>query len=313
MQLIECFRASGRELGIPLRVLAADCNPERSAACAAADKAFAVPRCTDREFVPVMLDICSKEEVGLVVPTIDTELETFAREHKLFASIGTNVSISSSEVVRICRNKLETSRFLRGIGISTPDSAGLAEVLEEDAGLRFPLILKPVGGSSSVGIRVVNSPEELKGHQEQRGAYMAQELWTGAEYTVNCFFDHEGLRCAVPHRRIEVRGGEVSKGLTERVPTLETMAAALGRAWHGKAFGALCFQAVVNARGEAAVFEINARFGGGYPLAHQAGAVFAQWLIESLSGVGSSAHNRWAENVLMLRYDAAFFKTRQGT
>ena len=55
------------------------------------------------------------------------------------------------------------------------------------------------------------------------------------------------------------------------------------------------------------VFEINARFGGGFPLTHRAGARFTRWLLEEAAGLLSTAHNDWQEGVTMLRYDAAVF------
>jgi len=71
--------------------------------------------------------------------------------------------------------------------------------------------------------------------------------------------------------------------------------------------GPLCFQAIVREDGEYAVFEINARFGGGYPLAHRAGATFSKWLLEEAAGLSCSAHDDWKAGVTMLRYDAAVF------
>ena len=71
--------------------------------------------------------------------------------------------------------------------------------------------------------------------------------------------------------------------------------------------GALCFQAMVRHDGSAAIFEINARFGGGYPLAHAAGARFSQWLLEESLGLPSTASSQWQENLKLLRYDAAVF------
>jgi carbamoyl-phosphate synthase large subunit len=56
------------------------------------------------------------------------------------------------------------------------------------------------------------------------------------------------------------------------------------------------------------VFEINARFGGGYPLAHHAGATFARWLLEEAVGLEPTCHNDWRDGVRMLRYDAALFR-----
>ena len=73
------------------------------------------------------------------------------------------------------------------------------------------------------------------------------------------------------------------------------------------AYGALCFQAIVTPARKAAVFEINARFGGGYPLAHYAGAQFSKWLLEDVLDRTSTANNSWRERVMMLRYDAAVF------
>ena len=91
-----------------------------------------------------------------------------------------------------------------------------------------------------------------------------------------------------------------------RISTAESVPAAR-TALEGEAFGAICFQAILSEAGEAIIFEVNARFGGGYPLAHHAGAHFAKWLIEIASGQVCSASNDWRENVLMLRYDAALF------
>ena len=55
------------------------------------------------------------------------------------------------------------------------------------------------------------------------------------------------------------------------------------------------------------VIEINARFGGGFPLANRAGAKFPLWMLESLLGRSSTASCKWEDNLLMLRYDSAVF------
>jgi carbamoyl-phosphate synthase large subunit len=184
----------------------------------------------------------------------------------------------------------------------------LGELLAEPDSWSWPVILKPVNGSSSVGIRRAENLGDAKLAAIERTDYVAQELLCGREYTVNVFFDQAGkLRSAVPHHRYEVRAGEVSKGITERQPTLMDLASRLGLALKG-ACGPLCFQAVVSEDGQARIFEINARFGGGYPLAHQAGTTFTKWLLEETAGLPWSANDRWEEGVTMLRYDAAIFR-----
>jgi len=271
-----------------------------------ADAAFAVPRCTEQSFVPALLEICQREKVQLLVPTIDTELSVLALNRERFSEIGTRVVVSLPAVVSLAREKAETARFLVEAGVNVPQTLSMDGYRRDPKQFSGPVIAKPVGGSSSVGIVRGKGVDDFAALPTE--GYLVQELWQGREYTVNLFFDQAGgLRCVVPHWRIETRGGEVSKGRTERVPQLEEAARRMARALPG-ARGPLCFQAIVKDSGEYAVFEINARFGGGYPLAHRAGATFSKWLLEEAAGVPCTAHNDWKGGVTMLRYDAAVFR-----
>ena len=128
----------------------------------------------------------------------------------------------------------------------------------------------------------------------------------GPENTVNCYVDQAGvLRAAVPHRRIEVRDGEVSKGVTERRPELTAIAHQIVKAIPGLR-GPFCFQVILTQSGPK-VFEINARFGGGYPLTHAAGATFTKWLIEEALNLPCTANDTWQDGLLMLRHDMSVF------
>ena len=282
-----------------------------SAACQVADLALPVPRCDAPEFIEVMVGICADQGVDLVIPTIDPELAALSRHAGRFRDVGAWVAVSAPAIVDMARDKLSTALCLAGHGIPVPRSAAVAEVVAASDDWTWPLLVKPRAGSSSIGIHLATSPDQLAGLQPD-GDQMVQELLRGQEYTVNLFFDRSGrMRCAVPHRRCEVRAGEVAKGLTQRHAELEQVAWRLGAALAG-ARAALCFQAIIDDRGLPAIFEINARFGGGYPLAHRAGARFAHWLIEEATGRPVSAHNDWRDGVLMLRYDAATFRDGRG-
>ena len=90
--LIECFRRSASAAGIDLDVLACDMEPEMSAACYAADRAFAVPRCDGPAFVDSMLKIVMDSNVDMIVPTIDPELAPLAAADRiLLAGLGAGV------------------------------------------------------------------------------------------------------------------------------------------------------------------------------------------------------------------------------
>ena len=54
------------------------------------------------------------------------------------------------------------------------------------------------------------------------------------------------------------------------------------------------------------IIELNARLGGGYPMAHQAGANFVRLLIDELCGRPLQTPE-WIEGLAMTRWDDAVF------
>lgn len=307
VELLNCFRADAHDLGLGLRILAADANPGMSAACHAADAAFPVPRCGDEAYIPRLREICVAERVDLLVPTIDPELLPLAAARAAFAAAGTRVAVSDPATVAMARDKLSTVEFLQRHGIAAPRSLPMTRLLEEPAALRYPVILKRIDGSSSVGLAEAANESELRRLRVDPAGYVAQEKWRGREFTVNLFFDVAGAcRAAVSHWRAEQRAGEVSKGITVRHPLLGDFSARLARVLPG-AQSVLCYQAIIAADGSGVIFEINARFGGGFPLAHRAGARFSRWLLEEAAGLPCTANDAWTEGLAMLRYDAAVF------
>jgi len=303
--LIDCFRQSAVAAGLDLEVLACDLEPGLSAACSASDAAFAVPPYDAPAFVDAMLDIVRQRGVGLVVPTIDPELGPLSVAVDRFSALGARVHVSPPSVIDVARDKLRTAKVLAEAGVPVPETVRFEAGDPANGAIGWPAFLKPAGGSASRGIRVVACPDDLPERVDE--PMILQQLLTGPEYTVNLFIDQAGvLRSAVAHRRLRVRAGEVEKGRTERSALFSDLAAGVARALP-EARGVLCFQVILDDAVGPRVFEINARFGGGYPLAHHAGAEYARWLMEEVADLPSTAHDNWRSGVLMLRYDAAFF------
>jgi carbamoyl-phosphate synthase large subunit len=106
---------------------------------------------------------------------------------------------------------------------------------------------------------------------------------------------------------LETRGGEVSKGITVKNQKLMELAKQVAEALPG-ARGPLNLQGFVDKNNEIQLIEINARFGGGFPLAAEAGANFCRWILEDMFGLPSSAEfSEWRDHLLMLRFDTAVF------
>lgn len=270
------------------------------------ERGWQVPRCTDPSFVGAVLALAKREGIRLIVPTIDTELPVYARSRALFGAQAVTVCVSDPTAVEICADKEQTHAFLVSHGFPAVRQATVPAVLREPDLWRFPLIVKPRRGSASAGVQRVTSVPQLS-VLEDAADLIVQEVAPGQEYTVNVYVDREGrCRCAVPHQRLEVRAGEVSKGITRKHRGMMELARAVAEALPG-AFGPLNIQCFMDDCGSVRIIEMNARFGGGYPLAHRAGAKFTEWLIDELEGNTLQYFDGWTADLAMLRYDEAVF------
>lgn len=308
VQLLRCFRDSAKKLSLDLRIVATDADPGLSAACREADAAHSLPKCLDDAYPDALAGLCRREKIDLIVPTIDTELPVLAALASSLAAQSTRAIISSREAVAVARDKKKTSEALRLRGLRSPRTMSADAVLLAPDSWTWPLHAKPNDGSSSIGAGKVESPEALKFLAGQRPGLVVQELCRGLEYTVNLYIDSSGtIRIAVPHLRIEVRAGEVNKGKVRLLPRLIETAGKVAAAIPGLR-GPVCFQAFLESDdAEPVITDLNARFGGGYPLAHAAGAEFTTWILLEQLGRPLPTCAPLKDGLTMLRYEEAFF------
>jgi carbamoyl-phosphate synthase large subunit len=261
VQLVECFRRAAKELDLRLTVLGVDAAPELSPASQLVDRCFQVPLCSAPKFIQELLAICGKESVNLIVPTVDPELPIYARYAEEFATVGTRVLVSSEETIDIASDKWSTNEWLRANGFPTVLQDTIENVIDNWRQWTFPVIVKPRRGSASSGVRVVSDPRALCLLTDRDGL-LVESIAHGIEHTTNVFLDRDGrCLCAVPHQRIETRGGEVSKGMTVKNHKLMKLAQSIAEALPGGR-GPLNLQGFVDSNSEIQFTEINARFGG---------------------------------------------------
>lgn len=300
VSLVRAFRKEAAALLPGAQVYAADLKPQLSAACQVADAAFAVPRVTSEAYVPALLALCRSHQIGLVIPTIDTELLVLAQHRAAFLAEGTHLVVSALELVRECRNKRLTADLFDRIGLPNP------QIFTLDT-LQFPCFAKPVDGSCSQNIHTLRSAEELSPALRADPGMMFMELIDKTiyqEFTIDLYYDRQHqLRCLVPRRRIEVRGGEVSKGITDKGQLYQFLLQRL-TVLPG-AVGCITLQVFSHPQQESVYgIEVNPRFGGGYPLSYCAGANYPGWLIrEYLRGESLAFQDDWEDKLLLLRYD----------
>ena len=107
--LVSWFRAAVAPRG---RVVAVNSHP-LAAAMVTADSSHVAPPLTSGEYVDFVLDVCRREEIGLLVPLFDLELPILAAAADRFAAAGVVAAVSSADVVATCRDKLALAVAVR--------------------------------------------------------------------------------------------------------------------------------------------------------------------------------------------------------
>ena len=300
--LVQIFQRELKQVCPQARVLAVDLFPQMSSACQMADESFRLPRVTEPHYTDQLLQLCLDRSVGVVVPTIDTEIQVLADARDRFFKHGIHVIVSESNLVSDCRDKRRTIDLFARCGVASPKK------VDPRSSTCFPLIAKPYDGSCSNNLQIVCDASELSARLLNDPKmvffeYLSHDLHD--EYTVDMYFDrHSKLKCLVPRLRIETRAGEISKGKTCRIEALESLKLKFGHL--DGARGCLTAQFFVNKNsGDLFGIEINPRFGGGFPLSYEAGANYPRWILEEyLNGKEIEAYEDWTDQLTMLRYDA---------
>ena len=286
------------------KVFTTDMNPEMAPAGYVSDGCFKVPRVTDKNYPDLLLDICRKNEVGIVIATIDTELMILANLKADFLRQSIHIIVSDKTFIEMCRDKRNTGAFFDSHGIRVP-----REVDKHNP--TFPLFAKPYDGSLSTNLHYIKTADELTPEilDDPKLIFMEYiDKKVYKEYTVDMYFGKDNLvKCIVPRERIEIRAGEINKGRAEKNEILDYLKDKLG--YIDGCVGCICVQLFFHPETIDIVgIEINPRFGGGYPLTYMAGGNFPELLIrEYYLGEKVDYFDDWKDGTLMLRYDDAIY------
>lgn len=281
------------------KIHAIDCFPHLSSACRMADVSSISPKVDDPSYPEYLLEYALKHNIKLIIPTIDTELLILASEKSRFKRLGVDIVVSETKLVSLCRDKRKTSELFQSMDIEYPE-------IYSRGNIKFPCFIKPFDGSSSVNSKKIASEFEMSSEDFNNNRMIFMKFIGSEydEYSIDAYYSNGLLKCLVPRKRLEVRAGEISKGLTVKSWLYDYLKQRLMNL--NGASGCLTIQVFVNDRDRHCVgIEINPRFGGGYPLSFAAGANYPKWLIqEFLLNERVEFFDEWEAGLLMLRYDA---------
>lgn len=299
VELIKRFIKAKEMLKIKGNIIAVDIS-NTAPAIYFADKYYLIPRIDSDEYISSIIDVCKKEDITLIIPTIDTELLKLAENrYKIEKETTAKILLSKDEVVQICRNKKNTQKFFEENGFGVPKLLSDEDI--KNGNYDFPLFIKPLDGSSSINTFKVINKQELDFFINYIKNPMVQEFMVGEEYSVDVFCDFEANPITiVPRKRIATRSGEIAKGQVLRdreiIDDVKRVLDIL------KPIGHITIQCMKTKKGIEYI-EINPRFGGGAPMSIDAGANSCENIYRLLRGEKLSYNENYTDKALFVRFD----------
>lgn len=296
IELIQSFRQAALVLNVDLKIYGADMTGT-APALAYCDYTRKVCGMKEKNYIPELVEICEKDKIDLLIPTIDTDLLVLSKNKGAFKN--TKVLISDPEKIAVCRDKNYTADFFESCGCKAPKTVSCWK----DYDGIYPCFIKPKDGSSSINAFKVESVDELELYAQQIEDYIIQPFVEGTEYTVDVFCDFNGKAVYItPRVRLQVRAGEVLKTQISMDPQIIEESKRIIDKF--KPVGPMTIQLIrQNGTGDDYYIEINPRYGGGAPLSMKAGARSAETVLQLLSGTEVNDRHVIDDGAVFSRFD----------
>jgi carbamoyl-phosphate synthase large subunit len=276
--------------------IAADVSP-LAPALYHADRRLVAPRIEDPGYVPFVAETVAEHGVRLVVPLTDLDQLVLARRREEIEAL---VLLPAPEVVERTNDKWLTHCFFEEAGIGSPPT-WLPDAVPESP--PFPVLVKPRRGFGSRNIYRAADWSELDFFLRYTAVpSIVQRACVGEEFSIDVFCDLDG-RClnAVPRTMLESKGGESIKGRS--IKDLELIE--LGRLVSER-LGIVGPANVQCFRTDGAGYEVtdvNARFGGGFPVHWAAGGGYPELALALARGERPEPRlGEFREGVVMTRF-----------
>ena len=310
VKLLMDFRESMQGCG---KIVAADLSPV-APALFFADKMHTVPEITAPNYFERIKTICRQDDVKAITTLIDPEIALLASHRDELQEMGILPLCPADWTARLCFDKYEMFMHLRQKGVRTVLTYNTLASFQE--GLRageiaFPVFMKPVTGSGSVGVARCDTMQEVeKKWYDGKFTYIIQELMTGGDCDADVYVDcisHKPV-AIFSKKKIESRIGGASKTISYKDPKLFSF---VEKVCSVLELNGPCDMDFFVKDGKYYLSEINPRFGGAYLHAHAAGVDFIKLILRNMDGkANESIIGQYDDDVIMMMYDDVVIKRK---
>lgn len=230
------------------------------------------------DYADDLLEKCGHHGIDVIIPLMDFELPVLSKRRQDFLSRGIVVVVADPAAIETTLNKRNACQFLEENGFRIPRTYYPNEATKE---VPLPAVLKPIYGSGSVGLKMIDDARVLPAVVPKD--HILQEAVNGIEYGMDVFNDLQGTYVhSTLRRKLLMRCGETDSAEVYSHNSYEDQAMKLSELLRHR--GNLDVDFIVDEHGEPFFIDLNPRFGGGYPFSHLAGSDYLTLLIDHLQG-----------------------------
>jgi carbamoyl-phosphate synthase large subunit len=125
------------------------------------DDFILLPSAQSANYIDIVVDFCTRKEIQTIIPGSEPELRKFVENKKLFDDLGIYLPINDENVIGVCSDKICFDEFLNEKGYQNFNSHTITDNTDFDSFLNFPYVIKPVMGSGSTNVFIVQNKSEL--------------------------------------------------------------------------------------------------------------------------------------------------------
>lgn len=293
--------------------LVATDNSNIAPALYVADKSYIVPKICDESYIDTILNICDKENVKAVMTLIDPEIEVLAKNEDKFAKKGIKLFVPEYETAHLCFDKYEMYKYLTNKKIKTVLTYRTFKDFTDGYNkgkISFPVFVKPVNGSGSVGARKIEKMEDLKFITENDDSLIIQEFMDGIDLDADVYIDiiSNEVVNVFSKKKLSTKIGGANKTISFKDEKLFNTIKEIAKVF--KFRGAIDIDFFYK-NGEYYLSEVNPRFGGAYIHAYGSGVDFIKNIMNNIQGKKNKEEiGNYEEDMVMMMYDDVIIKKK---
>jgi carbamoyl-phosphate synthase large subunit len=244
----------------------------------------------DKNIYTDLLKVSLINKINIIIPFLDLSTLIAARLKDMIEFKNIFIPVSNEENCNLFFDKHLANQWCIDNKVNVPASIN-----------NYPLIAKPINGSASKGLIIIQNSEELKNLKNKK-KYLVQKFIEGNEYSVDIYRStiNNEIISIVPRIRLETQGGESIKSITVKDQSIIDYSRKIIEKTN--LVGPITLQFIQDRKTKVLYYmEINPRFGGAVLNSIFAGANSPAYLLNEYYKIKNNKNENWTDNFLMLR------------